>query len=240
MIDRRLFTVRTTFVRHDQHLLASTLHEQCKREIDMAGRLDGKRVIVTDCNEYNGADIVKLFREEGAEVFADSRDLTVPTASDELVREVGRVDILIANLAYPHKFAPVCEKSDEDMEYAFNRIVYPLHRLTRAVLPQMLERKKGKIVVVGSAASLRGRKRRRFDLWSRARRAARLYEERGHGGRPVRQHQRYRSDLRGQLDLLAPPISRDRGISATPRGVPRGATCDGTRMRTSGPVSRWA
>lgn len=124
----------------------------------MAGRLDGKRVIVTDCNEYNGADIVDLFREEGAEVLADSRDLTVPTASDELVREVGRVDILIANLAYPHKFAPVCEKSDEDMEYAFNRIVYPLHRLTRAVLPQMLERKKGKIVVVGSAASLRGRK----------------------------------------------------------------------------------
>ncbi|MEA2959124.1 MAG: 2-keto-3-deoxy-L-fuconate dehydrogenase [Alphaproteobacteria bacterium] len=123
----------------------------------MAGRLDGKRVIVTDCNEYSGADIVKLFREEGAEVFADSRDLTVPTACDEIVREVGKVDILIANLAYPHKYAPAYEKSDEDMEYAFNRIVYPLHRLTRAVLPQMLERKKGKIVVVGSADSLRGR-----------------------------------------------------------------------------------
>jgi NAD(P)-dependent dehydrogenase (short-subunit alcohol dehydrogenase family) len=111
----------------------------------MAGRLDGKRVIVTDCNEYNGADIVKLFREEGAEVFADSRDLTVPTACDELVREVGKVDILIANLAYPYKYAPVYEKSDEDMEYALNRIVYPLHRLTRSVLPQMLERKKGKM-----------------------------------------------------------------------------------------------
>jgi len=123
----------------------------------MAGRLDGKRVIVTDCNEYSGADIVKLFREEGAEVFADSRDLTDPTACDELVREVGKVEILIANLAYPYKYAPVYEKSDEDMEYALNRIVYPLHRLTRAVLPQMLERKKGKIVVVGSADSLRGR-----------------------------------------------------------------------------------
>src|SRR4029077_12846705 len=43
------------------------------------------------------------------------------------------------------------------MEYAMRRLFYPLHRLTRAVLPQMLERKRGKIVVVGSADSLRGR-----------------------------------------------------------------------------------
>jgi 2-keto-3-deoxy-L-fuconate dehydrogenase len=68
------------------------------------------------------------------------------------------VDILIANLAYPHKYLPVHEKTDADLEYAMQRIMYPLHRLTRAVLPQMLRRKRGKIVVVGSATSLRGRK----------------------------------------------------------------------------------
>src|ERR1700722_2016636 len=123
----------------------------------MAGRLAGKRVIVTDCNEYAGADIVKLFREEEGEVFAVDRDLTVPGAADDLIREVEHVDILIANLAYPHKYAPAHKKSDEDMEYAMQRLFYPLHRLTRAVLPQMLERKRGKIVVVGSADSLRGR-----------------------------------------------------------------------------------
>jgi NAD(P)-dependent dehydrogenase (short-subunit alcohol dehydrogenase family) len=55
----------------------------------MAGRLAGKRVIVTDCNEYAGADIVKLFREEDGEVFAVDRDLTVPGAADDLIREVG-------------------------------------------------------------------------------------------------------------------------------------------------------
>jgi NAD(P)-dependent dehydrogenase (short-subunit alcohol dehydrogenase family) len=73
----------------------------------MAGRLDGKRVIVTDPAEYNGADIVRLFREEGAEVFAEPWDLTKPTMADDIVREVGHVDILIANLAYPHKYLPV-------------------------------------------------------------------------------------------------------------------------------------
>jgi 2-keto-3-deoxy-L-fuconate dehydrogenase len=124
----------------------------------MAGRLAGKRAVVTDCNEYNGADIVKLFREEDAGVFAVDRDLTVPSAADDLLREVWHVDILIANLAYPHKYAPAHEKSDEEMEYGMQRLYYPLHRLTRAVLPQMLERKRGKIVVVGSADSLRGRR----------------------------------------------------------------------------------
>src|SRR4030088_1045707 len=70
----------------------------------MVGRLDGKRVIVTDPTEYNGADIVSLFREEGADVFAEQWDLTKPTMADNIVREVGHVDILIANLAYPHKY----------------------------------------------------------------------------------------------------------------------------------------
>jgi NAD(P)-dependent dehydrogenase (short-subunit alcohol dehydrogenase family) len=68
----------------------------------VSGRLEGKRAIVTDPTESNGADIVSLFREEGAEVFAESWDLTKPEMADRIVREVGHVDILIANLAYPH------------------------------------------------------------------------------------------------------------------------------------------
>jgi hypothetical protein len=62
----------------------------------MAGRLAGKRIIVTDCNEYAGADIVKLFREEDGEVFAVDQDLMVPSAAGDLIQGIGRVDILIA------------------------------------------------------------------------------------------------------------------------------------------------
>ncbi len=124
----------------------------------MTRRLAGKRVVVTDVNEYNGADIVALFREEGASVIADSRDLTKPMAADELIAEAGQVDVLIANLARPFDFAAAADQPDHEMQRLMEAIFYPLHRLTRAVLPQMLVRKSGKIVVVGSSAGVKGRK----------------------------------------------------------------------------------
>jgi 2-keto-3-deoxy-L-fuconate dehydrogenase len=41
----------------------------------------------------------------------------------------------------------------------FDALVDPLPRLVRAVLPQMIERRAGKILVMGSASALRGMKR---------------------------------------------------------------------------------
>ena len=84
----------------------------------MAGRLLGKGAIVTDPTEYNAADIVALFREKGAEVFAEPWEMTKPEMADEIVREAGHVDIPIANLAYLHTYAPAHEKTDADLEYA--------------------------------------------------------------------------------------------------------------------------
>ena len=123
----------------------------------MAGRLQAKRAVVTDCGEYNGADIAALFQEEGAEVVASSDDLTAPDAAEALIRSAGRVDILIANLARPFAFRPAAEQDDREMQRLMEAIFYPLHRLVRAVVPQMLERKRGKIVVVGSTAGIKGR-----------------------------------------------------------------------------------
>ena len=89
----------------------------------MAGRPLGKGTIVTDPREYNAADIVALFREKGAEVFAEPWDMTKPEMADEIVREAGHVDIPIANLAYPHTYAPAHEKADADPEYAMQKIM---------------------------------------------------------------------------------------------------------------------
>lgn len=90
-------------------------------------------------------------------MIADNGDLTEPGACAELIESAGRVDVLIANLASPN-FSGIAASELDDATWArtFDVMVHPLHRLTRAVLPQMRERRRGKIVVYGSAAALKG------------------------------------------------------------------------------------
>ena len=123
----------------------------------MANRLQGKRVVITNADDFMGEATQEVFAEEGAELIADRSDLTRRDAADVLITDAGHVDVLIVNLAAP-TFSGIAAKdlSDADWESAFNVMVHPLHRLTRAVLPQMIERKAGKIVVYGSASALRG------------------------------------------------------------------------------------
>ena len=125
----------------------------------MPGRLRNKRVLVTQAEDFMGPATVDVFREEGAAVIADSRPLDSPAACRALIAECGRLDVLVANLASPNfSGTPVTAIEDDDWRTPFDRMVHPLHWLTRAVLPQMIERKAGKIVVYGSAAALRGMK----------------------------------------------------------------------------------
>ena len=85
--------------------------------------------------------------------------LTRDGACEALIENTGHVDVLIANLASPNfSGTPVTEVGDADWSKTFDMMVHPLHRLTRAVLPQMIERRSGKIIVYGSAVALRGLK----------------------------------------------------------------------------------
>ena len=119
-------------------------------------KMAGKRVLVTQADDYMGPATIELFREQGAEVIADYRDLTRAGAVEKLVEETGRIDILMANLAAPANFGVnAIDMPDDVWTKMFDMMVHPLHRLCRAVLPQMYERKAGKIVVFGSATGVK-------------------------------------------------------------------------------------
>ena len=123
----------------------------------MSGRLADKRVLVTQAEDYMGPATIELFREEGAEVIADHSDLTELGRCEELISSSGEIDVLIANLASPNFTGiPVTELAAEDWHCTFDMMVHPLHRLCQAVLPQMITRQAGKIVVFGSATALKG------------------------------------------------------------------------------------
>ena len=119
-------------------------------------RLNGKRVLVTQAEDYMGPATIELFSEHGAEVIADSSDLTRPGAVEELVAKTGRIDVLVANLAAPaHHGTSAVDMEDDTWAMMFDMMVHPLHRLCRAVLPQMYQRKAGKVVVFGSATGVK-------------------------------------------------------------------------------------
>lgn len=125
----------------------------------MANRLLGKRVLVTQAADYMGPATVEVFREEGAEVVADDGGLASAESCRSLVAEAGRIDVLVANLASPNfGGTEVVDLAEDDWRTPFAMMVDPLHWLSQAVLPQMIERQSGKIVVYGSATALRGLK----------------------------------------------------------------------------------
>jgi len=123
-------------------------------------RLDGKRVLLTQSGEFMGPALTEVFRDMGADVIADPRALDQdPTLPAVLVREAGRVDVLLIHLALPAPSTPAADISDSEWRTVFAHLVDPMPRLVSAVLPQMLERRAGRILLMGSAAALRGQKR---------------------------------------------------------------------------------
>ena len=121
--------------------------------------LRGKRVLITQAQDFMGPILAQAFSEHGADVVADGRVLDSGAAGEEVANAAGDVDVLIANLGVPAPSSRVHEISDDEFRHTFAHIVDPLPGLFRGVLPGMLQRRSGKIVVMGSAQALRSQKR---------------------------------------------------------------------------------
>ena len=128
----------------------------------MTGILEGQRVLITAADIYMGPAIAERFTREGATVIADTgRYEDDPEEPRTVVEQAGRVDVLVVNLlpdmsgGRTSMQMPAEKQSEDAWQTMFNRLVHPTMRFVSAVLPQMIERRAGKIVVVTSAAPLR-------------------------------------------------------------------------------------
>ena len=122
------------------------------RAIARAFLAEGATVIATDLEENKLADLDAALR---AKLDVRSTDAVAAMAA-RVTREFGAPDVL-ANVAGFVHHGTVLDCSDQDWDFSFDLNVKSMHRVIKAFLPAMLERKGGAIVNMASAvSSLRG------------------------------------------------------------------------------------
>ncbi len=125
----------------------------------MQGTLLGKRVLITQARDFMGPALCEIFAEQGAAVVADDTAQSEPAAAQRAVDGAGDIDVLVANLSIVAPNTGATAVDEEEWRAVFAALVDPLPRLVRAAAPKMARRGRGKILVIGSAAALRGMKR---------------------------------------------------------------------------------
>lgn len=122
--------------------------------------LQGKRILVTQADDFMGPALCDVLAELGAEVLADRSVFLALDSIEAWLATYGVVDAALLNLAAPAPSTLAHEVEEDEWQRVFDRMVMPMQRIVKALLPQMIGRGKGKIVLMGSASALRGMSRR--------------------------------------------------------------------------------
>ena len=148
--------------------------------------LSGKVALVTGSTKGIGEAIVRRMAEHGAKVVVSSRKanacekvaaeinqargalVAAPIAANINYKEQlqmlvaktrelwGQIDILVCNAALNPYYGPQMEIPDETFDKVMGANIRSNHWLSQLVLPEMVERKDGAIIIVSSIGGLRG------------------------------------------------------------------------------------
>ena len=125
----------------------------------LAGR--GSTVAVHYNNsEAAAAAIVDGIRNAGGQAAAFQADLSCASSAgtlvDRVLKQFGRIDVLVNNAGSLVGRRTLLEITDEFWQQVMDTNLGSVFRMTRAVAPQMMERKSGTIVNVASVAARNG------------------------------------------------------------------------------------
>jgi NAD(P)-dependent dehydrogenase (short-subunit alcohol dehydrogenase family) len=120
----------------------------------------GAAVVVADIRADAAEMTVKELMDAGGTAIALAGDLTDQSFIDDLVattaRQLGGIDVLAANAGVMDGMSATGEVADAEWDRVIGVNLTAPFKLTRAVLPLMLEQGRGSIVYTCSEAGLRG------------------------------------------------------------------------------------
>ncbi len=129
------------------------------KAISLALAREGAGLAIVDLNPRGGEDVVREIEELGAEAIFLRADVSKRTDVERMVRAAldrfDKIDILVNNAGI-HDAAPFVEESDELWQRMFSVNVMGTVIPSQAVVPEMMRRKKGKIVNISSKAAVVG------------------------------------------------------------------------------------
>lgn len=118
----------------------------------------GATVAITSRTETELAETVALIRKTGGNAMAVSADIADPGAVEKMTQivrdELGHIDILVNNAGRTGVPGPIWQVSPEDWHKTFGVNVDGAFLCSRAVLPDMMTRRHGRIINVASGAAL--------------------------------------------------------------------------------------
>lgn len=114
---------------------------------------EGATVFGCDVNEAGLAAAKSELADEQLDATLLVADVSSEDDVDRLVAQAGRIDVLANVAGVMDHFVPLDELDDELWEHVLDVNLTGVMRLTRAVLPGMVERGRGSIVTVASKAS---------------------------------------------------------------------------------------
>jgi NAD(P)-dependent dehydrogenase (short-subunit alcohol dehydrogenase family) len=120
----------------------------------------GCDIIANDIDKDGAEKTAAEIEALGRKAMAVQADVTKMAEVKEMIKKsietFGRIDILVNNAGRATEPLPFVETPEKNWEIVFNLNIYGVFNCTKAVLPNMLERKSGKIVNISSGAGLSG------------------------------------------------------------------------------------
>ena len=122
--------------------------------------VDGAKVVLNDIDEEALKKTYEELKNYGLNVYSFKADVSkwseVKAMVDEIIRLLGKIDILINNAGIVGPFKEVYEITEEEWDRVISVNVKGSFLVTKAVVPYMIKQRYGRIIFISSVAGVEG------------------------------------------------------------------------------------